>query len=150
MKITDRTIALALRLFGAIDMLALAAAAMPFAWMQWINARFGYGDLPDAPVVEYLARHVSLWYAVHAATFLFLSTDVPRYRPVIRFLAWLGLAFCGCLLLVNLASGLPLRWAIGEPIGGSIESIVLFALLRATEPTETETTSPLPQERNRG
>jgi len=142
-KITDRTIAGVLVFFGVVDMFALPAAAMPFAWMQWINTNFGHGDLPDVPVVEYLARHVSLWYAVHAATFLFLATDVPRYRPVIRFLAWLGLAFCTCLLLVNLASDLPLWWAVGEPIGGSIESVALFALLRMSS-------SPLPGERSRG
>jgi hypothetical protein len=133
MKVTDRTVALALRFFGAIDMLALVAVAMPYAWMQAIHARLGLGVMPDAPIVEYLARHVSLWYAVHAATFLYLSTDVPRFRPVIRFLGWFGLAFVVVLAWINAGSGLPLWWVVQEPVGGSVEAIVLLVLLRLAE-----------------
>jgi hypothetical protein len=134
--VTDRTVAAALVLFGAIDMLALGAVVMPFAWMQAAHAWLGLGTMPDAPIVEYLARHTSLWYAAHAATFLYLATDVPRFRPVIRFLGWLGLAFVAVLGFINAASGLPLWWVIQEPVGGSVEAIALLVLLRLSRPTE--------------
>lgn len=130
MKVTDRTVALALCFFGAIDVTSIAAAAMPYTWMQAINAWFGFGTLPDLPIVEYLARHVSLWYAAHAATLLFLATDVPRFHPAIRFIAWLGLAFMFGLVAIDVASGLPLSWTINEFLGGSFEAVVLLILLR--------------------
>ena len=141
MRITDRGVAVALRLFGAVDLLALGAAAMPFAWMEETHARLGFGVLPHGPVVEYLARHVSLWYAVHAATLLYLSTDVARYRPVIRFLAWLGLAFVACLAAVNLTSGLPAWWAAAQLAGGGFGCVVVLVLLSASK-----TDPPLPGE----
>ena len=130
MKSTDSTVAFALRLFGGIDLLALAAAAMPLAWMQSLNERLGFGTMPALPVVEYLARQTSLWYAVHAGTLLFLASDVPRFRPVIRFIAWAGLAFVACLTAVNVTSGLPAWWTTAQLFGGGFENVALLVLLR--------------------
>ncbi len=134
MAVTDRTVAAALRLIGGIDLCALAAAAMPFAWMRAIHAQLGLGELPAAAAVEYLARSTSLFYALHAALLLFLATDVRRHRDVIRFVGRLAVAHGGLLLWCDLRSGLPLWWAVSEAGGAAAEGVILLTLLRLAAP----------------
>jgi hypothetical protein len=135
MVVTDRAVAIALRFFAAIDLLALGAVLMPFGWMGEVHAWLGLGTLPEAPIVEYLARHVSLLYVVHAATNFFLSAHVERYRPVIGFIAAL-VAMSACILgVINVVSGQPLWWAIAEFIGGAIEGVTILVLLRLSRAT---------------
>jgi hypothetical protein len=43
--------------------------------------------MPTGPVVEYLARSLSAFYALMGALCLVLTTDLERYRPLVRFLA---------------------------------------------------------------
>jgi hypothetical protein len=59
------------------------------------------------PVVEYLARSLSVFYAVTGALCLVLATDPERYRPLVRLL---GAAFAltsVVLLGIDLAAGMP-------------------------------------------
>jgi hypothetical protein len=48
------------------------------------------GEMPTAPVGEYLARPVSACYAILGALGLVVAADLERYRPLVRFL---GVAF---------------------------------------------------------
>jgi hypothetical protein len=104
---SDKVLVLLLRFLGVGSLLALVPVFMPFSWMAATHRWLGLGEMPAAPVVEYLARSVSAFYAVTGALCLALTTDLERYRPPVRSL---GVAFAlmsVVLLGVDLAAGMP-------------------------------------------
>jgi hypothetical protein len=122
-------LAVALRILGCVDLVALAAVAMPHGWMARGHAWAGLGELPAAPIVGYLARSISFLYALHGATVLFISFDVDRYRPLITFLAVIALAHGAVMLGIDLAEGMPLWWTAVEGPGFSATGGVVLSLL---------------------
>ena len=87
----EKTLALLLRLDAILLLTALVPSMMPFAWMQAIHRSLGMGELAGGPLIGYLTRSLSVMYAVHGAVMLFVSLDVRRYFPVVRFIVVLGL-----------------------------------------------------------
>src|SRR5262249_39408365 len=111
---SDRVLVLLLRIVGVGSLFALVAVFMPFSWMAATHRRLGLGEMPTGPVVEYLARSLSAFYALVGALCLVLTTDLERYRPLVRFL---GVAFAllsVALLGVDLAAGMP-WWRSASP-----------------------------------
>jgi hypothetical protein len=103
---------------------------MPFSWMAATHRWLGMGEMPKAPVVEYLARSVSAFYALFGALCLVLASDLDRYRPLVRVL---GVAFAllgPVFLWVDLAAGMPWWWAAAEGPPGVVVGAVLFWLAR--------------------
>jgi hypothetical protein len=128
----QRVLALVLRCFGGLDCLALAAVLMPHAWMESGCRWLGLDDFPSAPLAGYLARSVSVLYALHGATVVFLSFDVMRYRPVIRFLALIALLHGGIMLVIDFIEGMPWWWQLIEgPLIAASGAVVLLLLKRA-------------------
>src|SRR6516162_3905344 len=95
---SDKVLAIILRCSGVVSLFALVAVVMPFSWMVVTHRSLGLGEMPDGPVVEYLARSVSAFYALFGALFLLVASDLERYRPVVRFLG-VALALVGFILL---------------------------------------------------
>lgn len=110
----ERYLALLLRLMGLLLLTALFAVFMPPGWMAAIHAWVGLGALPDAAIVAYLTRSESALYAVLGALMLYLSFDVRRYLPLIRFLALIRMAFGVGLLVLDVTIGMPPLWTICE------------------------------------
>lgn len=106
-----------LRAIGCLDLLALLAVFMPPEWHLRAHVAAGLGALPDAPIVVYLARSASALYALYGALLLFLSTDVARFRPVIRFLAWAAQVHAAVLMGIDWFAGLPAWWLLAEGVG---------------------------------
>src|SRR5215469_9572134 len=103
----DKALVLLLRLVGVPALFALVAVFMPSSWMAATHRWLGLGEMPKGPVVEYLARSLSAFYAVMGALCLVVAADLGRYRPLVRFL---GVAFAlvsVVLLGVDVAAGLP-------------------------------------------
>jgi hypothetical protein len=117
-----------LRCVGAGFLFALVPVFMPFSWMVGTHRWLGLGDMPTGPVVEYLARSLSAFYAMMGASCLVLTTDMERYRPLVRFLgiafALMSLAFFG----VDLAVGMPWWWSASERPGGVVFGALMFVL----------------------
>ena len=110
----DKALVILLRFVGVPALFALVAVVMPFSWMVATHRWLGIGEMPDGPVVEYLARSVSLFYALFGALCLVLASDLERYRPLVRFL---GVAFALMslvLLGVDLAAGMPWWWSASD------------------------------------
>ena len=78
------------------------------------HADLGLGRLPDAPIVGYLARSTSAFYAIEGGLFWVVSFDLVRYRPVVRYLGATTAVFGVVLLGVDWLEGLPLSWALWE------------------------------------
>ena len=82
--------------------------------MVAIHAELGLGRLPDAPIVGYLARLTSAFYAIEGGLFWVVSFDVVRYRPLVRYLGATTTLFGVVLLGVDWLEGLPLSWTLWE------------------------------------
>src|SRR6516225_2408943 len=87
---SDKALVILLRIVGVGALFALLAVVMPTSWMAATHRWLGLGEMPTGPVVEYLARSLSAFYAIMGALCLVLTTDLERYRPLVRFL---GVAF---------------------------------------------------------
>ncbi len=112
---------------GVLDMLALIAVFMPRQWMNLAAVSMGLDALPPEPIVGYLVRSASAMYALHGLAVFFISFDVPRYWPLIRFLA-IAAIFHGAIMLgIDLAEGLPRWWQCAEgPCFAATGVIVLW------------------------
>ena len=125
-----KVLVILLRFVGVPALFALVAVVMPSSWMAATHRWLGLGELPTAPVVEYLARSLSAFYALAGALCLVLAADLERYRPLVQLL---GVAFALAslvLLGVALAAGLPWWWTASEGPGGVVFGAVLFVLAR--------------------
>jgi hypothetical protein len=110
----DKALAIFLRCLGVGSLFALVAVFMPFSWMLATHRWLGLGEMPDGPVIEYLARSVSAFYALFGALFLVVASDLERYRPVVRFLG-MALTLVGLVLLgVDIEAGMPWWWSAFE------------------------------------
>jgi hypothetical protein len=130
---SDKLLVIILRyLLGIPGLLALVAVFMPVTWMAAAHRWLGLGEMPDAPVVEYLARSLSAMYAVLGAFCLLAATDLERYRPLVRLLA-VTFALLGLVLLgIDVAAGLPWWWIAFEgPRCIGVGAVIYFLAGRA-------------------
>src|SRR5215510_15523377 len=131
---SDKALVILLRLVGVSALFAVVAVFMPSSWMAATHRWLGLGEMPTSPVVEYLARSVSAFYAIMGALCLVVAADLERYRPLVRFL---GVAFAlmsVALLGVDLAAGMPWWWTASEGPGGVVFGALLFVLARPADP----------------
>ena len=127
---SDRALVLLLRIVGVGALFALVAVFMPVSWMAATHRWLGLGEMPTGPVVEYLARSLSAFYAIMGALCLVLTTDLERYRPLVRFLALAVVLMSLVVLGVDLAAGMPWWWSASEGPGGIVFGALLVYLAR--------------------
>ena len=78
-----------LRLTAIAGLSALTFVFCPFSWMAAIHERMGLGPLEYSTLLSYLTRTLSAMYAIMGAFLFVLSTDVRRYRPILRLFGWI-------------------------------------------------------------
>lgn len=122
-----------LMIFGIIDLLALAGVLLPYKAMNSIHRSSGLGELPNAPIVGYLARTGSLMYAIYGGVLLFVATDVRRYGPLIRFLALLAIGQGAILVAIDSIEAMPFWWRIIEGACLAAMGAWLLLLKRAAD-----------------
>ena len=115
-----------LRVVGVGALFALAAVFMPLLWMAATHRWLGLGEMPTAPVVEYLARSLSAFYALFGALCLVVAADLERYRPLARFLGWAFALMSLVALGVDLAAGMPWWWSASEGPGGVVFGVLIL------------------------
>jgi len=138
MRNPERLLVWLLRLFGASTLTALGAVFMPHDWMNLIHQRLGMGELPHLPIVGYLTRSISALYALHGALLIFLSLDVQRYLPLVRFLGAASVVMGVLLLGLDLAVGMPVFWTVAEGppvVALGLVILVLARRVKAWAPT---------------
>jgi hypothetical protein len=127
---TDKMLVRLLRFVGVTALFALVAVLMPVSWMAATYRWLGLGEMPTAPVFEYLARSVSPFYAFSGTLCLVVASDPERYRLLVQFLglaqAVMGAVFVG----VDLAAGMPLWWSASEGPAGIGVGALMFILAR--------------------
>jgi len=130
MSRAERALTLILRLTGAVCMLALVAVVMPRRWMAVTHDWLGVGTFPDGPIVVYLARSLSAFYAILGGALWVVASDVRRFAPLLVYKALTGLAFGVMLLIVDISVGMPWHWTLQEGPYVLIFSAAILLLLR--------------------
>lgn len=125
-----RFLRLFLRVIGTAALLALVAVVMPYSWMNAIHQWLGMGQLPAEPIVGYLARSTSAFYALLGGLFWVASFDLHRHRMVLCYLGIVIVIFGTALFVVDLLEGMPLWWTIGEGPFNIVFGVVILALAR--------------------
>ena len=82
--------------------------------MVAIHADLEMGQLPDTPVVGYLARSTSAFYAMLGGLFWVVSFDLVRHRAVLVYLGWTTALLGAVLLVVDWLEGMPPSWTLWE------------------------------------
>ena len=103
----DKALTILLRLLRVSARFASVGLFMPRSWMATTHHGLGPGEMPTAPVVEYLARSVSAFHALFGAFCLVVASDLRRYRPLVRFLGAVSALMDLLLLGADLAAGMP-------------------------------------------
>lgn len=130
MTTSSRKLALLLRLFGMVDLLATIAVLLPKECIAAVHAWVGLGTLPEGAVVGYLARSASAMYVLHGVMLIFVSFDVERYRRLIAFLAIAALAHGGVILIVDLWEKMPPLWTLLEGPGFAATGLAVLWMLK--------------------
>jgi len=122
-----RYFAVFLRIVGGASLLAIFAVLMPYDSMNATHQWLGMGTLPDAPVVGYLARSTSFFYAMFGGLAWVLSFDLPRHRAVVCYLGFALIALGVTLLAVDIVEGMPLYWiAVEGPADAFFGAVTLY------------------------
>ncbi len=132
----EQTLKLILRLIGTSSLFALIFVAAPYSWMNTIHLELGLGILPNDPVVGYLARSTSAFYAILGGLLWVVSFDLPRHRQVLIYLGYALTLFGLILLIVDWWEGLPFFWKIWEGPFVIVFGLAVLFLSRAIEPVK--------------
>jgi hypothetical protein len=122
---TEHLFVLLVRIAAGVLLLAFPAMLLPIDWMQTVHQWLGMGELPDRPIIAYLTRSLSGMYGIHGLLLLFVSFDVRRYLPLLRFMMAVSLFGGAALLVIDLTAGMPWFWTWSE--GPSL--IVFYGVL---------------------
>jgi hypothetical protein len=140
MNRTDKVLAILLRVIGVGALFALVAVFMPMSWMTATHRWLGLGEMPAAPIVEYLARSVSAFSVLLGAVCLVMAADLERYRPLVRFLGVAVILMSVVFTGVDLSACMPWWWTAFEgPLRIGVGA-VLFFLARPNDREKTAST----------
>jgi hypothetical protein len=130
MTLRAKILVVVLRVMGIGGLFALVAVFMPVSWMAATHRWLGMGEMPISPVVEYLARSLSAFYALVSALVLVMSSDLERYRPLVRVLA-VGIVLMSAVFTgVDWSAGMPWWWTAIEGPPGIVFGAWLLYLAR--------------------
>jgi len=124
----ERFLKLLLRIIGSVALVAIVAVVMPYSWMNAVHRWLGMGELPAEPIVGYLARSTSAFYAILGGLFWVVSFDLHRHKVVLCYLGIVVVVFGAALFVIDLLEGMPLHWCLTEGpfnIGFGIVILVL-------------------------
>ncbi len=116
------------QLNAAILLFAAPFVLIPFSLMDSVHRDWlGLGSLPDVPITHYMARSLSLVYAMHGAVLLAVTWNWERFWTAVPFLACLHIVFGLCMVVIDWDAGMPWWWTAAEGPG-----MIAYALLVLT------------------
>ena len=129
-----RVLIILLRIVGLLTCTAVIPSVMPTTWIGATHRWLGLGDFPDAPITQYLARSLSALYAIFGGLMVLVSFDVQRYAPIIRYLAYVALAFGVLIMGIDAMAGMPRYWTMFEGPMTFILGVAILLLARRVKP----------------
>ena len=103
-----------LRLAGLVTLTAFFAMVLPAAWMASTHRALGFGEWPETPVFEYLARSIAALYGFHGGLLILISGDPARYVTIVKYMAFMYVTFGLIVLAIDLDAGMPMWWTAAE------------------------------------
>ena len=103
-----------LRLAGLVTLTAFFAMVLPAAWMASTHRALGFGEWPETPVFEYLARSIAALYGFHGGLLMLISGDPARHIAIVKYMAFMYVTFGLIVLAIDLDAGMPLWWTLAE------------------------------------
>jgi hypothetical protein len=119
-----------MRVIGSVSLLAIPAVFLPYSCMDAIHQRLGMGILPSEPIVGYLARSTSAFYAMLGGLLWVVSFDLYKYRKIIVYISCAMLMFGSALLVIDHVESMPNWWAAGEGPIVIVFGIIFFIMSR--------------------
>ena len=130
----ERFLKIFLRVLGTSAITAIIFVAAPYSWMDSIHRQLGMGQLPDAPVVGYLARSTSAFYVFQGGLAWLISYDLRRYRQLLIFLSLMTIAMGLALFAIDWIENLPPFWRLSEgPIDTVFGVVMLWLAMHVHE-----------------
>jgi hypothetical protein len=129
--VAHRLLIVLLRFGALMTGLAFLTVPLPVESMVSTHRWLGLGDLPQVPIVEYLARSVAAFYGFHGVLLFVLSTDVARYAPIITYIAVMNVLLGLMLVAIDVHASLPVWWIVSEGPPVVLTGIALGLLNRA-------------------
>jgi hypothetical protein len=140
---SDGILRIFLRYIGSVSLLALVAVFMPYSWMDATHRWLGMGPLPAEPIVGYLARSLSLFYALLGGLLWVCSFDLARHRAVLSYLGIVVIFFGLVLWGVDFAEHMPPYWKHFEgPMVVIFGAIILTLSRRVAKAQPIERSEP--------
>lgn len=135
---TEIFLKIILRISGIILITAFAAVLLPYETMADIHKYIGLGDLPDVPILDYLARSVSLFYGIHGVIVIYISFNLLRYLQILKLLCYCGFLFGIALFFIDIKAPMPEGWAFTEgPLILSL-NLVIYILVNLLQKNENK------------
>jgi len=128
--LSRRALTWILRIYGASVCFALIFVVAPHEWMRAIHSWAELGVMPDTPVVWYLARSTSMFYAIFGGLYLLASLDIDRYFPLVIYLGVATTVLGLVLFVVDFVEGMPASWTWSEGPVVVVSGIVMLYLTR--------------------
>lgn len=120
-----------LQIIGTAGLLAVGAVVMPYSWMNALHQYLGMGTFPAEPIVGYLARSTSAFYAFFGGLLWLASFDLPHYRLVLIYTSAATILFGSALLIIDLLEDMPIWWSLSEgPINAAFGLFILILSFR--------------------
>jgi len=127
----ERFLRLFLRIVASVSALAAFCIVFPYSWMNAVHQWLGMGALPPEPIVGYLARSTSAFYALVGGLMWVVSFDLQRHRVVLCYLGAAFIVFGLTLFVVDRLEGMPLLWTLCEgPIDATFGIVILWLACR--------------------
>ncbi len=114
MSRSEKTLVWLFRINGVLLLAAWPAVFFPTSWMASIHEQVGLGEMPEAPIVEYLARSASGIYGLLGIACLLIASDVRRYAPFVTLAGLSFLLFGVLMLLIDFQVRMPTAWTYLE------------------------------------
>jgi hypothetical protein len=112
--VKEKILVIILRLSGLMLITAFTAVFLPYEMMASIHFQIGLGTMPQLPILDYLARSVSMFYGIHGVIVIYISFNLNMYLQFLKLLCYLGLLFGLSLFFIDINASMPSYWTFGE------------------------------------
>lgn len=116
---------LVLRVIALSSLLALPGVVAPRLMAEKVSWIMGLGQPPMIPLMLYMMAGGAAVFVGQAVLLWALSTDVVRYQPLVRLMAWCYVAIGPLFLWIDSQAGLPSWWMLMDSVGSLVAGTVL-------------------------
>lgn len=114
-----------LRVIALASLLALPGVIVPRFMAEKVSWLMGFGQPPMTPLMLYMMAGGSAVFVGQAVLLWALASDVLRYQPLVRLMAWCYVVIGPLFLWIDTQAGLPLWWMLMDGAGSFIAGAVL-------------------------